>query len=57
MIIDFKVYVEFCANIHEANIVEDLTEELIQEIKKIPNAISMDELTILNSTKEELLEC
>lgn len=57
MIVNFKVYVEFCSNVHEANIVEDLSEELIQEIKKIPNALSMDQLTILNSTKEEPLEC
>lgn len=55
MIIDFKVDVEFWSNIHEVHIVDDISEELIQEIKKTPNTLSMDELTILNSTKEELL--
>ena len=56
MIIDFKVYVEFCSNVHEAHIVDEISEELIQEIKKVPYAISLDQLTVLSDT-EKPLEC
>jgi hypothetical protein len=40
--------------VHEPHVADEISEELIQEIKKVPYAISLDQLTVLKDTEKPL---